>query len=96
MLTPEQTKEFYDSPIWRKKRNQIRERDNHECQWCKDEGKLTLRKDALLIVHHIIELKHDPSLRLRDDNLILICFECHERHHGRWVDNGNRWSDERW
>ena len=33
---------FYKSGCWQNKRRQILERDNHECQHCKTEGKFSL------------------------------------------------------
>lgn len=32
---------FYGSSEWRRLRQQCLERDHYECQWCKQEGKLT-------------------------------------------------------
>jgi 5-methylcytosine-specific restriction endonuclease McrA len=105
----EDRKYFYNSTPWRHKREAIKRRDNYECQWCKAKGKLTVdrgelnrngRKKIALIVHHIEELEDQPDRRLDDDNLITICFECHERHHKRWEENGKpkeqKWKDERW
>ena len=43
---------FYSSYGWRKIREQIRERDNNECQDCKKKGKVTIDQ---LEVHHIKE-----------------------------------------
>ena len=39
-------------------------------------------------VHHIIHLTpenvFDPSISLNQDNLILLCTECHNKEHGRF------------
>ena len=106
MNAEERKRKFYNSMAWRNKRKWIKERDGNECQWCKEKGKLTTdngernrngRKKNALIVHHIKEYEHYPELRLKDDNLVTVCFECHERHHERWRDNKKpRWDDERW
>lgn len=110
MLSQDEVRVFYNSTPWKHMRNYIRKRDNNECQWCKTNGKLTIdtgelnrngRKKNALIVHHIKELKDDPELKLSEENLVLICFECHERHHERWVVNHktkpNKWKeDEMW
>lgn len=70
---------FYMSYVWRKKRLEILERDNHECQICKEEGRVTTETDKeSLIVHHIKELKEFPELGLDNDNLISVCRYCHE------------------
>lgn len=102
---------FYNSMDWRRTRERIRKRDNYECQWCKEKGKVTIdtgalnrngRKKNALIVHHIEERLDRPDLALDDDNLVTVCFECHERHHERWTENNykpkkNKWSDdEKW
>ncbi|GAB3061934.1 HNH endonuclease [Salinicoccus sesuvii] len=98
-------KAFYNSMPWRRKRDDIKGRDNNECQWCKAEGKLKMdvgrrdsegKKTVILIVHHIQELEHRPDLRLDDNNLITICFECHEAHHGRARSKRKKWDDEMW
>ena len=47
---------FYNSRTWRKKRLEILERDNFECQMCKDEGKVS-EADT---VHHVKELRDYP------------------------------------
>lgn len=70
---------FYTSWAWRKKRKQILERDNNECQICKQNGKVTVgTKDDPLVVHHIKELKEHPELALTDKNLLSVCNNCHE------------------
>lgn len=106
----EDRKKFYLTLSWVKMREQIKRRDNYECQWCKEKGKMTIdtgqlnrngRKRNTLIVHHIEELKDRPDLKLDENNLITVCFECHERHHNRWRDNHkrkkNKWThDEKW
>lgn len=105
---PKVKRTFYNSMIWKRMRDRIRARDGYECRWCAENGKLTVddgslnrngRKKNALIVHHIKELEYHPELRLDEDNLILVCFECHERHHERWRDNftKNKWTaDEKW
>lgn len=76
--------EFYCSTAWRRKREEILERDRHECQICKSRGKY--RKADL--VHHVMHLKDRPELALSDTyldeegkerrQLISVCKECHE------------------
>lgn len=107
----QERREFYNSQAWRKKRKDIKKRDNNECQWCKKEGRVTIdtgtlnrngRKKNALIVHHIKERLEHPELALDDDNLVTVCFKCHEQHHERWTDNvgkqkENKWTaDEKW
>jgi len=91
---------FYNSRPWRKKRKQILDRDNNECQICKEEGKVTVGTDEEpLIIHHMKELKEFPELGLEDNNLISVCRYCHEVkcHPGRFegqkpkIDIPERW-----
>lgn len=65
---------------WRKKRDDIKERDNYMCQICKEEF-LSSRariKDKELQVHHITPYKENEELFLDDDNLITLCTYHHE------------------
>lgn len=86
---------FYNSWTWRKKRQEIKERDNFECQRCKRKGGVG-KGD---VVHHIKELKDYPKLGLNDDNLITVCHTCHniihERFEGKEVDSRIK-IPERW
>ena len=72
-----------------KKKKQIRIRDNNLCQRCLgnwSDGKHPIEKIKLtrgtkerpLYVHHIKPMKDYFELALEDDNLISLCFECHE------------------
>ena len=66
---------FYNSKRWRKIRNRVREREQMRCQMCHRfiKGKS--------IVDHIIEItpfnKDDTDITLNEDNLQLLCVECH-------------------
>jgi 5-methylcytosine-specific restriction endonuclease McrA len=106
----EDRKNFYFDKRGVAMREKIKRKDNYECQWCKEKGKLTVdrnelnrnsRKKVTLIVRHIKKLEHHPDLRLDEVNLITICFECYERHHKRWKEKEkykpNKWEhDKRW
>ena len=84
---------FYNSRTWRKKRKQILERDNRECQMCKKEGKVS-KADT---VHHIKKLKDYPELGMTDENLISVCFNCHNILHERFGEQEPRINiPERW
>ena len=84
---------FYNSRTWRNKRKQILDRDNNECQICKKEGRVS-KADT---VHHIKELKDYPELGMTDENLISVCFSCHNIIHERFegqrskIDIPERW-----
>lgn len=71
------TKKFYKSKEWRKKRKEIIRRDNKECQRCKSDGGFGRGET----VHHIKHLKEYPELALVDSNLISLCFTCHNIEH---------------
>lgn len=92
--------EFYNSPEWRKKRKQILERDQYECQWCKAAGLVTVADESVLEVDHIKELETNPGLAFEDDNLRTLCKDCHnKRHHRMNYRHRNKiykWQDERW
>jgi len=68
---------FYKTTAWEKKRWEILERDNYECQVCKEEGGFA----PATTVHHIIPLEQRPDLALDDDNLLSVCAACHNREH---------------
>lgn len=74
---------FYNSTAWKKKRQEILERDNHECVMCREVGKFS---NQCLQIHHIKELEDYPSLALDNENLITIC----NRHHNLVHDKGKR------
>ena len=72
---------FYNSRTWRKKRRQILERDNFECQMCKELGRVGKGET----VHHIKHLKYRPDLGLVDENLLTLCYAHHnEVHPEKW------------
>lgn len=72
---------FYKSNKWIKKRKEIIERDNNECQHCKAKGYATVGQLNRLDVHHIKHLEDHWELRLDDDNLITLCSSCHNEQH---------------
>lgn len=98
METIDERNKFYWSKAWREMREQIKRRDNNECQDCKRKGKLTTGAGERLIVDHIIELKDRPDLKLEPSNLELKCFTCHEIKHGRMYFGSNfksnKWRDD--
>lgn len=66
---------FYNSKHWRTLRNRIRTTKRMRCDVC---GRLIHGKS---IVDHIIEIDEtnyqDESITLNEDNLQLLCLECH-------------------
>ncbi|WP_440894962.1 HNH endonuclease [Amphibacillus sp. Q70] len=76
-LTKKMVDDFYKSGPWRKCRGTILERDGYLCQICMQVDD-PIPADT---VHHIIHLKDDPSKALDEDNLISVCFTCHNDLH---------------
>lgn len=68
---------FYKRAIWKRKRRQILDRDNRECQKCKASGGYR----RATCVHHIKHLDARPDLALVDSNLISLCDACHNQEH---------------
>ncbi len=71
------TDNFYKTGAWVRKRAEILERDNHECQRCKGAGGYSKGN----VVHHIKHLEDRPDLALDDDNLMTVCERCHNILH---------------
>ncbi|WP_088363610.1 HNH endonuclease [Bacillus cereus] len=106
--TKQQKRKFYDSGEWKSIRDQVKRRDNYECQECKRNGSVRVetneysesakRKKIQLVVHHIKELEHHPELALEIDNLETVCVDCHNKEHGRtFIKKPNKWeNDEKW
>lgn len=66
-------RKFYKSAAWLRKRKEIVDRDNNECQLCKANGYATVGQNNYLDVHHKVHLEDSWELRLDDDNLITLC-----------------------
>ncbi|GAA5416207.1 hypothetical protein Pryu01_01239 [Paraliobacillus ryukyuensis] len=109
--TKQQKRKFYDSKPWKLLREDIKKRDNYECQECKRNGDVSVdtneysesakRKKIMLVVDHIKELEDYPELALDPDNLETKCVTCHNKKHGRYVDYSlwrkkPKWDDEWW
>lgn len=112
--TEEQKKSFYNSDAWRGLnglRIQALERDNYECQHCKEEGNVTIdsikeegkRKEIVLNVDHKYPIEFYPKLALVLDNLQTLCIYHHNLKEGRIAElkkyqfkKKNKWNDEKW
>lgn len=99
-LSKQEQRKFYNSIAWRHKRDETLRKHNYECLWCKEEGRVTTKENAILEVDHIYELEHYPKLALVDDNLRVLCKSCHNKRHKRFEHapkKENKWAhDERW
>ena len=65
---------------WTKKSEEIRERANHLCEVCRNEGIYTYDN---IEVHHIVKVRDDKSKLLDNENLICLCKDHHIQ-----ADNG--------
>jgi len=65
---------------WEKKSKEIRDKAQHLCEVCRQEGRLTYNN---IEVHHITKVRDDVSLLLDDLNLVCLC-----REHHRQADKG--------
>jgi len=72
----------WNSKEWQELRKKIFERDNYTCQECGDHNYKGRGKSVRLEVHHIKEWCNYPELRLDENNLILLCAECHNKTKG--------------
>ena len=68
---------------WTKKSEEIRERANHLCEVCRDEGVYTYDN---IEVHHITKVREDGSLLLDNFNLICLCQEHHKKADNNQID----------
>lgn len=72
----------WNSKEWQELRKKIFERDNYTCQECGDYNYKGRGKSVRLEVHHIKEWCNYPELRMDENNLILLCAECHNKTKG--------------
>lgn len=103
--TYEQKRKFYLSKAWKDIRMVALERDNYECQDCKEQGKVTVDsikeagkpKEIKLNVDHIYPIEHYPKLALTLDNLQTLCIYHHNVKEGRiFKRKKNKWEDDEW
>lgn len=71
---------FRNRQVWKRKSNEIRQRDMQLCQVCLRGlyGARKLYNNEDLSVHHVIPLVEDYDRRLDNDNLITLCRYHHE------------------
>lgn len=69
---------FRSSTAWKKKREEIKQRDLYCCRICLEQG---IVNNSHLHVHHIISLDSNFDMRLDNTNLISLCSDHHNRVH---------------
>lgn len=90
LIKEDKLMKFYKSKEWRALRLKAIERAKHECEHCKQKGKVTTR-DALdkrgrkmkMDVNHIKPVKTHPHLALDLSNLEYLCVRCHNIADGK-------------
>ena len=70
----------YKSPEYSKWREDIKKRDNHQCQWpgCMSRHRIQ--------VHHIKTWANYPGMRFVTANGITLCAKCHDSIKGKEAD----------
>ena len=76
LVPKERYEQELDDARWKLKANNIRKRDNHECQLCG-------AKKTQLDVHHIRYISGREAWDYDDGDLVTLCHECHEEIHDR-------------
>lgn len=106
---------FYKSKEWLNLKEETMREQHYECQECLKNGILTtISKNTKednkikLTVHHVQYVKKYPELALskfyyfegiKYRNLIVVCFDCHNRLHKRFNYKENKkklLNEERW
>lgn len=65
LIAEDKLVKFYQCPAWRKLRGQVLERDNHECQRCKAEGKVKTPLPTHGIPHHAQHVENDKRNKIK-------------------------------
>lgn len=96
---------FYHSRFWKKLKKEVLREQHYECQSCKEKGILTLLNDSSP-VHHVKEVKKNPSLALskfyydeegnKHHQLLALCFDCHNKIHERFCVKEKFINEEKW
>lgn len=65
-----------NSPMCRQWKRRVFERDSYTCGQCGQHG-------GRLVAHHVQRWSTRPELRFEISNGLTLCYDCHEREHGR-------------
>lgn len=79
--------EIYKTKRWQRKRQYILKRDCYQCQECKKYG----RNTEATTVHHKKHAEEYPELAFKDDNLVSLCNQCHNKMHPEKGGYKARW-----
>lgn len=70
---------FYKSDNWKKVREEVILRANGRCEICGKVGNEVHHK-----IHLTLDNLDDPLIALNEDNLLLLCKDCHNKMHNRF------------
>ena len=77
----EYAEQFYSSKAWQKCRASYKKSAQGLCESCRKAGRI----EAGVIVHHKVLLTpeniHTPEVTMSQDNLELLCRDCHAKMH---------------
>lgn len=82
-MAREFSKYFYKSKAWKKTREYIFKRDQGLCQDCLNKGIVNPGKEVHHIEHITPENINDTNITLGENNLRLLCKECHHKRHNK-------------
>ena len=96
-------KQIYKDPRYLRARAAALARDKYLCQECRKYGRITTedgesdKKKKILLTHHIKSIEEHPELAFDVDNLVTVCWSCHNKEHPEKGGNRGRgsWSRNR-
>lgn len=91
LIAQDKLYKFYKSREWLALRDEVLREHHYECQHCLKHG----RYKRAVMVHHVNEVRKRPDMALTKEyidaasgatvqNLVPLCFACHEAEHDRW------------
>ena len=82
---------LHNTKKWKHKTQVVKRRDGYECRECRKYGRSV---DGVL-VHHVYPADDYPDLFYNTNNLITLCYSCHELMHDRSLKSitelGKQW-----
>lgn len=99
LISSGNTAPFYNTPEWKRLREEIFKDTHYECERCAARGLVSTNSKMLpkdkrirLVAHHKKYLRQYPELALAKSNLECLCDKCHyEEHHPNEQLNEERW-----
>lgn len=82
-MAKEFSKSFYKSKAWKETRRYVYIRDKGLCQDCLSKGIITPGKEVHHMQHLTPDNMNDTNVTLGENNLRLLCKECHHKRHDK-------------